>query len=152
MKDRRERVLQQLLTIMTGAPNVVTVVRNRGGLKEEKRPAISVLDGNEATTLGAKEHRGVLVEPLYLVDMTPHIWVVMDAREPPNYQIGEDMSALRMWIVKAVFYSAELAAIIGAHGKIRYTGCDTDMTFGQPMEGQMNLRMTFTYPLLPTEL
>lgn len=150
--DRRELVLARLIAILTAIPNVQAVVRNRGELPADKRPAIALLDADEVARPGVPQQRGRLIAAPNIVDMTPEIYVVMDPREPPNEKIGEDMNAMRVTIVKAIRFDQQLATILGGNGDIRYLGTQTDMASGRSMEGQMSIRMTFTYPLIPSEL
>lgn len=152
MKDRREQVLVRLKTILEAVPGIQVVVRNRGELPADKRPAIVLLDADEVARLNVPQSRGRLIAAPCLVDMTPEIFVVMDAREPPNDLIGTDMNTMRVTIVHAVYSDQELKTILSANGDIRYAGTVTDMASGRSMEGQMHIRMTFTYPLIPSEL
>ena len=77
----------------------------------------------------------------------------MDQREPPNDKIGEDMNALRAHDHRARSSTTKSwRHILGSNGDIRYVGTTTDMASGRTMEGQMNIRLTFTYPLKPSEL
>lgn len=149
--DRREMVLVRLLAILA-VPPIQVVVRNRGELPADKRPAIVLLDADETARLQVSQSRGRLIAAPCLVDMTPEIYVVMDAREPPNDLIGTDMNKLRVDIVHAIYNDATLKTILSSNGDIRYAGTATDMASGRSMEGQMHIRMTFTYPLLPNEL
>lgn len=150
--DRRELVLVRLMAILATVPPIQVVVRNRGELPADKRPAIVLLDADEVARLQATQSRGRLIAAPCLVDMTPEIYVVMDAREPPNDLIGTDMNTLRIRIVHAIYNDATLKNILSSNGDIRYAGTVTDMASGRSMEGQMHIRMTFTYPLLPSEL
>jgi len=152
VKDRREQVLVRLKTILEAVPGIQVVVRNRGELPADKRPAIVLLDADEVARLNVPQSRGRLIAAPCLVDMTPEIFVVMDAREPPNDLIGTDMNTMRVTIVHAVYSDQELKTILSANGDIRYAGTVTDMASGRSMEGQMHIRMTFTYPLIPSEL
>ena len=93
--DRRELVLVRLLAILANVPPIQVVVRNRGELPADKRPAIVLLDADEVARLQASQSRGRLIAAPCLVDMTPEIYVVMDAREPPNELIGTDMNTMR---------------------------------------------------------
>lgn len=150
--DRRELVLVRLLAILATVPPIQVVVRNRGELPAEKRPAIVLLDGDETARLNVAQSRGRLTAAPCFVDMTPEIFVVMDAREPPNALIGKDMNTLRIAIVRAIYADADLKTILSSNGEIRYGGTSTDMASGRSMEGQMHIRLVFTYPLLPSEL
>ena len=150
--DRRELVLVRLLAILATVPPIQVVVRNRGELPVDKRPAIILLDADETARLNVPQSRGRLIAAPCLVDMTPEIYVVMDLREPPNELIGKDMNAMRVKIVHAIYTDEDLKKILSSNGDIRYAGTATDMASGRSMEGQMHIRLTFTYPLIPSEL
>jgi hypothetical protein len=155
MTDRREIILARLAEILAAVPPVQAVVRNvelkvfrnRGDLYTVKRPAILLLDADDVVQLTPSNHRAPA-----LVDMTPEIYVLMDLREPPNENIGPDMNALRTAIVRAIFYDQSLVTILGGNGRIRYVGTTTDMASGRAMQGEMSIRLTFTYVLRPSEL
>jgi hypothetical protein len=159
MKDRREQILERLMVLLATVPTVKVimrnVVRNRGELPLEERPAISLLDADEvARGPSQTQQRGRLVagSVTTIVEMTPEIFVVMDARKQENKLIGEDMNAMRMLILQLIFNDIGLADIMGAHAQRRYVGCQTDMGQNREMEGQMNIQIAFTYALLPQDL
>ena len=153
MTDRRELILARLFAILQTIPSVQAVVRNRGELPDDKRPGIILFDAGEVARLQPPQQaRGRLIRAATFVDMTPQIFVVMDQREPPNKNLGQDMNALRITIVRTIIYDPELETIIGGNGDIRYAGTTTDLTGDGSAEGQMNIRLTFTYVLKPSEL
>ena len=150
--DRRELVLVRLMAILANVPPIQVVVRNRGELPADKRPAIVLLDADETARMQVAQSRGRLVAAPCLVDMTPEIYVVMNLREPPNDLIGTDMNTMRVAIMRAIYADEDLKKILSSNGDIRYVGTVTDMASGRSMEGQMHIRIAFTYPLLPSEL
>lgn len=150
--DRREEILARLLEILGTISLVQVVVRNRGELPSAKRPAIVLLDGDEVARESVPQQRGRLTLAPNLVDLTPEIYAIMDQREPANDRIGEDMNALRVEIIRTISTDATLASILGSNGEIKYEGCITDMASGRSMEGQMHIRMTFTYALRVSDL
>jgi hypothetical protein len=150
--DRREQILARLLVVLETVSGVRVAVRNRGELPPNKRPAVILLDADEIAREAPPQQRGRLTMAPNLVDMSPEIYVVMDQREPQNASIGEDMNTLRIAIMKAIMSDDQLAAILGSNGDIQYNGCETDMASGRSLEGQMHIRMTFTYVLRPSEL
>lgn len=152
MTDRREQILARLLVVLETVSGVRVAVRNRGELPPNKRPAVILLDADEIAREAPPQQRGRLTMAPNLVDMSPEIYVVMDQREPQNASIGEDMNTLRIAIMKAIMSDDQLAAILGSNGDIQYNGCETDMASGRSLEGQMHIRMTFTYVLRPSEL
>jgi hypothetical protein len=152
MTDRRELILLRVLAILQGLSGIAVAVRNRGELPTDMRPAAVLLDADEVARPSLPQQRGRLTLPPQFVDMSPEIYVVMDQREPKNERIGEDMNALRVAIVKAVMGDPDIHQLVGANGDIRYDGVATDMASGRSMEGQMRIRMTFTYVLVHSQL
>jgi hypothetical protein len=152
MTDRREQVLTAILAALKEVSGVQSVIRNRGALLADMRPAVVLLDGDENSRDPPPQGRGQLSLSPNLIDLTPEIYVVMDTRLPQNEGIGEDMNALRVLILTALMSNAALIAVLGSNGDIKYDGCETDMASGRSMEGQMHLRLTFTYVLRPSEL
>jgi hypothetical protein len=152
MTDRREEVLSRLLDILKSVSGVQVAVRNRGELPADKRPAIVLLDGDEVARGAVQQTRGRLTLAPNLIDLSPEIYVLMDAREPHNERIGEDMNAMRVLILTSIMKDTPLADVLGSNGDIQYNGCETDMASGRSMAGQMNIRMMFTYALRPSEL
>jgi hypothetical protein len=149
--DRREQILARLLVILESVGGVMVAVRNRGELPPAKRPAAILLDADEIARDPPPQNRGRLTLAPNLVDMSPELYVVMDQREPQNDSIGEDMNALRVAILKEIMSDDPLAALLGSNGDIQYNGCETDMASGRSLEGQMHIRLTFTYVLRPSE-
>jgi len=90
--------------------------------------------------------------PPQLIDMTPEIYVVLDVRKPTNVNVGADLDLARLAILAVILPDETLQAIVGANGDIIYDGSVTDLARNRTMEGQLGLSVTFTYPLLPSEV
>lgn len=147
-RDVRELILARLLKICEGIDGVAAAYRNKDEISEDKRPAIQIFDAAETTNLGdayvPKPARGP-----NLVMMTPELVVLLGA-EPKN--VGSDINALRMKVLKAVMDDATLKSLVGSNGMVRYDGCETGLMHGRSMEGDMSLSFSFVYPLLPQDL
>jgi hypothetical protein len=54
--------------------------------------------------------------------------------------------------VKAVLTDAQLLAIVGTNGRVRYAGCSTHLGHGRSMEGFMAVHFAIAYVLRPEQL
>jgi hypothetical protein len=157
MVDRREQILLRLLAILNGMvqstpPIVVTVVRNQDLRKDEDRPGLVLLDGDEFNSLSdnAKRGRRSGMAP-QLMTMSPQVFILMNEQRPSRETIGPDTNALRIKIVNAVSSDEQLAALYGANGSIYLNTVTTDMKSGGAVTGSMLLDFRITYPLIPNE-
>lgn len=147
MIDRREMILSRLLEIASATEGVVAAFRNKDEISEKQRPAIVILDADEAaddadpTTRPSRSPRRVA--------MTPEIYILLGAKPE---DLGTAINALRARFVRAVLGDAQLARIVGTNGAIRYEGCATALARGRSMEGEMGVSFSFTYVLRPEEL
>jgi hypothetical protein len=146
--DKREAILQRLVEIATGLPGVTAALRNQDEISERSRPAIAVFDADESSDESTErdEHSGRAPS---LVAMTPEVLILLGAL-PEN--VGSALNALRAKLVKAVLTDAQLIALTGANGRIRYAGCATHLGHGRSMEGSMGIQFTFAYVLRPEQL
>jgi hypothetical protein len=146
--DKREAILQRLIEIAAAVPGVITVVRNQDELSEHARPAIAVFDGDEAADerFDQPAHPGRAPN---LIEMTPEILILLGALPE---QIGTALNELRAWLVKAVLMDAQLTALVGANGRVRYVGCSTHLGQGRSMEGSMGVQFALAYVLRPEQL
>lgn len=147
MTDRREMILVRLLEIARGIPGIVTSFRNRDEISERQRPAIVILDADEA----ADDADPISRPPRSprRVAMTPEIYILLGAKPE---DLGTAINALRVRLVKAVLTDEPLRTIIGSNGEVRYEGCATALARGRSMEGEMGVSFSFTYVLRPEEL
>ena len=147
MTDRRELILVRLLEIAKGIEGIAGAFRNRDEISEKQRPAIVILDADEAaddadpTTRPSRSPRRVA--------MTPEIYILLGAKPE---ELGSVINALRARFVKSVLGDSQLASIVGSNGDIRYEGCATALARGRSMEGEMGVSFSFTYVLRPEEL
>ena len=147
MPDLREAILARLVAITAETPGVVSAGRNRVTLSETARPAIIVLDADEAAE--EEEPRGRPGHAPQLVTMTPELFVLLGA---PAAEIGAELNAFRRRIVRRVLTDAELLGLAGPNGLIRYAGCATARAAGRSMEGEMSLSFAIRYVLKPTQM
>ena len=146
--DKRELILQRLLEVAASVPGVATAVRNQDEISEHRRPAIAVFDSDEAVdeTAERQDHPGRAPN---LVVMTPEVLILLGA-SPES--VGSSLNALRAKLVKAVLTDAQLIALTGTNGRVRYTGCSTHLGHGRSMEGFMGVQFAFAYVLRPEQL
>ncbi|MCW2854367.1 MAG: hypothetical protein JWM84_4031 [Nocardioides sp.] len=146
--DRREAILARLLEIAAAIPGIVLAARNRPDFSDRARPAILILDADE-TADDREKGRGRAANAPNLVGMTPEIHVLLGGK---HEQIGTQINALRVLLLKAVLTDEALRTIVGPNGEIRYEACATDLAAGRAVEGNLGVSFTFTYPLIPSEL
>ena len=147
MTDRREMILTRLLEIAVGVDGIVTVFRNKDEISERQRPAIVILDADEAADDAVPSSRPSRAPRR--VAMTPEIYILLGAKPE---ELGSVINALRARFVKSVLGDSQLGSIVGTNGDIRYEGCATALARGRSMEGEMGVSFSFTYVLRPEEL
>ena len=147
MTDRREMILTRLLEIAVGVEGIVAAFRNRDEISEKQRPAIVILDADEAADDADPNSRPSRAPRR--VAMTPEIYILLGAKPE---ELGSVINALRARFVKSVLGDSQLGSIVGTNGDIRYEGCATALARGRSMEGEMGVSFSFTYVLRPEEL
>lgn len=147
MADKREAILARLQVIAKAVRGVVSAVRNMHGLSDTQRPAIVVLDGDEAADDGDPRNRPT--NAYRIVDMTPEIYILLGAAPE---DVGADINLLRARLVKAILTDTTLRELTFQDEGIRYEGCVTALASGRTMEGEMAVNFTFTYVLRATDL
>ena len=141
--DRREQILQRLLEVAAAVPGVITAIRNQDEISERRRPAVAIFDADEIVDEATErqDHPGRAPN---LVVMTPEVLILLGA-SPES--VGTALNALRAKLVKAVLTDAQLIALAGTNGRVRYTGCSTHLGHGRSMEGFMGVKFSFAYVL-----
>ena len=147
MADKRELLLSRLLVVAQGVSGVASAVRNKDEISDKARPAIVILDADEAADDADPSNRPV--RSPRRVAMTPEIYLLLGAK--PEH-VGPEINALRAKFIKAVLTDSELLAIVGSNGDIRYEGCATSLARGRNMEGEMGISFSLTYTLRPEDL
>lgn len=155
LEDKREAILERLEDLM-GEQYIAakTVVRNRALLKQDDRPAIAILDGDERARLtgdglGRGNNGRVGMTP-QLMTMTPQIFMVLDSRQPMHEGVGPDVNAFRMTLVRVINQDPVLRSILGRNGSMAYMGMITDLKSGSRLDGEVQFDFAFTYVLDPT--
>src|SRR4051812_29863120 len=146
--DKREQILVRLVEIAAVVPGINTAVRNQDELSERKRPAIAIFDADEAADEGSErqDHPGRAPN---IVVMTPEVMILLGATPAT---IGSALNGLRAKLIKAVLMDAQLTAMVGTNGRVRYAGCSTHLGHGRSMEGFMGVHFAFAYVLRPEQL
>lgn len=145
--DNREGILARLLVIASGIDGVTNAYRNRDDIAETSRPAIVILDADEAADDSDPGRRPATAPRR--VSMTPEIYILLGA-VPAD--VGTSINLLRARFVKAVMTDATLLALTLDSVGIRYEGCATGLARGRSMEGEMGVSFTFTYVMRPDTL
>lgn len=154
MTDRREDILSRIKAILDGIPGY-NVYRNRGDLPKLELPALVLLDADEDVPIvpgGAAPARARPASASVLLRLKPEIYVALKNRGTQNTGVGEDLSAARITIIKAIMQDATLHTSVGANGQIAYVGCQADMGYRRELEGKLLILFSFTYPLIVSEL
>jgi hypothetical protein len=153
--DKREAILARLVELMSEEYVAAkSVVRNRGLLSNDVRPAVAIMDADERARLTGdgqgRGNRGRVVMTPQLMTMTPEIYVIPQIKKPQNVGIGTEVNDFRMTIVRVIAQDPVLISIIGANGSIAYMGMVTDLKSGAAVDGQCRLDFAFTYLLDPS--
>lgn len=152
VRDRREEILVRLEELMAEEYiSARTVARNRALLKQDVRPAIAILDGDEVARLtgdgfGRGQH-GRVGMTAQLMTMTPQIFYILDSRKPLNEGVGPDVNAFRITIATTIARDPQLRAILGSNGSVAYMRMTSDLKSGSRLDGEVQLDFAFTYPL-----
>jgi hypothetical protein len=151
MIDKREQLLAQMFVVLTAIPGVVNSFRNRGELPEDKRPAIVLLDGTEEVRPPQNVKGGARLLGPIMCSLKPQVFALLVPDGPQNTGKGQELSAFRMQILKAVLTDPTLKALCGTNGSITYDSMSTDMQTGSSMEGQLQINFTLAYVLNPND-
>jgi hypothetical protein len=158
--DMRENILARIFTVMASVtvdPAIVTTVRNRGLMENEKRPAQVLLDGDEFPRLSVDTRRikgmASLMAP-QIVQIRPGVYYLPKEKRPTNVQngvnIGTEANTWRIAFLNKLWADVELAELLGSNGSMVYNGCETDLKSGSAMSGEIKLDFIVNYVLRPT--
>jgi hypothetical protein len=156
MLDKREAILERMLTLLgtvNGTTPPLNVFRNRAEIPIDKLPALVLLDGSEALKFPNMPHTrgGALVPTVF--DLKPQVFIVLRPRDDiNNVGVGEELSGLRIEVLKAFIQDDELRGLLGANGEINYLGHQTDLQTGSTVLGQMQLNLQLSYVFDPNDL
>lgn len=152
MADKRELILQRLEQVSAGVPGIAATARNRGLLRNEQRPAIVVLDGDETTASTGGDSRGRARMTPQVVRMRPEIYILpREARPTGEDDKGEDPGTVandyRMLLLQAIAADEQIRQLIGPNGGIVYQGMVTDLHSGGYLAGEARLDLSISYVL-----
>lgn len=142
-EDKREAILVQLETILNSIVNGtdIRVYRDRASFEYEELPAYILLDGTETTSLKTTDRRGPQIMLL-----TPQIFYVpIPTENPLNENMGPQLSAMRITMIRAIMQDGPLQDLLGANGYAEYRGIETDMQTGAEVKGQFRMDFAFAY-------
>ncbi len=146
--DKREAILARLVEIAGELAGIKTAVRNQDEVSERARPAIAVFDADETADERANEqgHGGRAPN---IIEMSPEALILLGGTPE---RVGTALNEVRARFLKAVLADAQLAALTGSNGRVRYVGCSTHLGHGRSMEGSMGVHFAFAYVLRPDQL
>lgn len=155
--DRRALILNRLEVLLASVQNApsVAVYRNRGALKNDKRPCMVLLDGTESvyTNFEGRAGRVYARTSPSVMRLEPQIFALLDTRELQRAdEYASEITAYRNAIVWAILNDADLVELTGENGDIAYRGHSTDMQTGRAQQGELQLFFRFYYVLDPTDL
>ena len=145
MTDRREEIfvrLEAVLKTVSGA----TVKRMETTFDPESElPGIALLDGNEQVQ--ESSHGGVADRR---IDLQPVIALFIQTSD----KAGTGLNALRVKVLKALLFDAQLAALCSSerNGRIDYLGCETDSQLAEAILADMIMNFQLTYVFKPAAL
>lgn len=145
--NRREEVLARIFEILGGLAGFETKFRNRGKLTNDKHPSVGMLDGDETTKTQARPGRPGM--STVIVTMSPQIFIILKDGGPTNKDVGTELNSRRGDVLRAIAADAQLKALIGPNGAIRYDGAETDLKTGMSLSGEMQINLSIDVPLNP---
>lgn len=158
--SNREPILARLVAIAeTMQPTtIINVFRNRDLVKQEQRPAIVILDGDESASLiGGRRYitSGTPAFAPQLMVMSPEIYIVLPDERPQNTKLGTTdnigtlLNSIRDDLIGRITADATLKTLMGSNGGIVLQRVATALKSGSPLDGQMRLDLELTYLLNP---
>lgn len=147
MTDRREQILARL-TVVAKSVSGISVFRNRDAIPENERPAIAILDAHEEARMSAID-TGLRNKGINIVTMMPEVYILTSSEAET---VGKSINTIRVNLIKAVVLDSALLTLCGTNGRIDYLGCETQFATGRKINGDMSIKFSFSYPVLPSEL
>lgn len=154
MTDKRERILAQLLLVLKGVDGIKSAARNLDQIPEGARPAIVLLDGDEALPQSQGETTRSGKSPI-VMQMQPVINVLVGDNDK---DIGATINAIRASLITKVLTDTDLAAVVEAdinrpnrqNGRVSYTGMLTRFSHSFEMDCDMQVNFAIQYALDPS--
>jgi hypothetical protein len=137
--DTRELILARLVAVCGAVEGVAAVARNRLDVAGLARPAVLVGDGIEEMRDAPP---GARYGELSRMELTPDITVIARGGTDGG---GQLMSLYRSRLLAMVLTDAELIAITGRNGGIRYQGCLAAPPDPEGREYRLDLTLVFSY-------
>jgi hypothetical protein len=149
--DNRENILERIKTLAEGLQGVKKAVRNTLDIPESQRPAIVILDADEAPDDADADSRpqgrpGVPAP--VIMSMTPEIYLLAGGG---GDAVGTSLNSLRIQLIKALYFDQTLLSFC-KDGDIRYMGFSTGFAAGRSIEGEAGISFRFRYVIHPTKL
>ena len=156
----REDILAQIHTILASISGVATCARDRGLLETHELTAIILLDGREDIVQPNVAAMKSVKMPFAIFRLQPQIFVILPQRDDATnttvsdgvfQPVGPELSHWRDLVLGVLINDPTLIGLLGSEGQIVYRACQTDMTTGSTLQGQLQLTVDFHYVWSPTQ-
>lgn len=148
--DKRELILSRLYAILQDFEGdlVTTVVRNRGELTAEERPAIELWDADEEFDADySNKGRSRPAHSPSIMLARPKIYILLSTLD--YTEIGPSLHSIRARILNAVMTDSELKSYCN---DIYLERSFPDLDRGLTQKGEMLIGIVFQYALYPQQL
>jgi len=145
--DPREAILNRVVVVCGSVTGIQAAARNRLDVAALRRPAAIVHDGAEQLLDAPQGERR---SRLQRMELAPGVTVVI--RGDDGAEAGALMTLYRSRIVFAILNDAELIALVGTNGGIRYEGATVALPDAEAREYRITIDLVFTYPFYLSDL
>jgi hypothetical protein len=151
MNDKREEIIERLVEIAGTVPGI----HAEGNLRnipptDNQLPAIVTFDGDEEPA-PQNDHRARPGMAPRIMVMTVTMVIGLIARDgEPN--VGSQLNEFRADLISLVLSDAQLQAVVGQNGAVRYAGCQVETDTARADAGQMGCAFEIAYVLRPSDL
>ena len=142
----REQVLARLLELARAVPGIVAAERNVSDVSKLKRPGIAIRDGSEVLLSQPRNQRRSEIQ---LMQSAPAVWLYVGAGAADQ---GTLINKFMAAYLKAVLTDADLLALVGTNGEIRYEGASLEDPEPEGREARMEISLVFVYPFQASAL
>lgn len=144
-RDVRELILQRITELLV-VRGISSSARNAGGFSDGAAlPGVILFDGDEMARDLPTGRGG---RSPYAVTMHP---IIQITAQGDDSAIGSTLNDLRLRIMAAVLQDAELAGLSADGVGVRYQETLTRFTPGRAMQGDMVIRFSILYYVIPSD-
>jgi hypothetical protein len=140
----RERILAAMARALEECEGIATFKRNEVVTNVDALPAVMMLDGDEYAH-EPDSGKGRAAHQPKRVRMEPEVYLIVNQSAA---LVGPKLNQLRFMVIRSVLNDSLLGSL--CHNfDLRYEGCQTGLSLGRSMAGEMGLKFTATYVLNP---